>query len=91
MDAKRIVTHYVEDQGGEAELGDVTVNGREGVLVKASAEIGGVPSAVRVATFRRNDQKTWRIRVTGPADAGAKVDAALRSFLDSFKLTKPNH
>lgn len=90
-DAKRLVTHYVDEQGGEAELGDVTVSGREGVLVKATAEIGGVPSAIRVATFRRNDNKTWRIRMTGPAGSGAKLDAALKTFLDTFKLTRPNN
>lgn len=87
-DARRLITHYVEDQGGEAERSDTTVAGKEAALVSAKAEIGGVERTIRIATFKRNDGKTWRLRVTGPADQDVMVDAALKTFIDGFKLIR---
>ena len=88
-DSRRLITFYVEDQGGEAERSDMTIVGKEASLVTAKADVGGVERSIRIATFQRNDNTTWRIKVTGPVGDDGKVDEALRTFIDGFKLTRP--
>jgi hypothetical protein len=85
-DAKRIVAFYVDEFGGEGEVGSVTVGGREATLVTAHAVVRGVERTYFLAVFKRGDGEFFRVRADVPRLQEAAGRAVFDAFLASFQL-----
>ena len=82
---RRLRAYYEDDKGGTATVTSYEVAGQDGVLLTASAELGGREMTIMLAIVKRGDE-CFRLRGSMPKSGEAKGGSVFRQFVSTFSL-----